>query len=910
MKKQKTIVHVISHTHWDREWYLPFQQYRIRLVQLMEYLLDFLPKTTDYKTFHLDAQTIVLEDYLEICPERRRELADLIKKRRILVGPWYILPDEFLVSGEATIRNLMLGHKLAEEFGHTMKVGYVPDPFGHISQMPQLLRGFGLDNFIFMRGYDHAGGRKTSEFIWESPDGSRVFAYFLPDGYGNGAGLNLLFDDREKSTGLVRDTLNKIAPWSYMPHMLLMNGTDHLKPEPEIPRLLQRLNKEFPGYRFLHTDLESFIQKANKYPGRRPLMRGELRQNGGKFPLLYGVLSARNYLKQRNHAVQNLLEKWVEPAGAAAWLTGLPYPKKLLWQAWKYLLQNHPHDSICGCSIDAVHEQMMARFDWAEDIGEYLTDMALTHIAGQIKIEEGPNAFRSIVIFNPLAHQRSGCEEITVELPGDFKEEFHLADHEGNLIAFVPLSATPENKPQLHDHLYPYFEPVIRQRVLINAAKVPGLGYTTLQVRRGKAPAQAVRPEKISCGEDYVENKYLRMQLAADGTIQLCDKKTGRRWSNLNAFEDLADVGDEYNYAHPEKDTIIHSAQIPHTWSWVRAEPLMAGFKIRLELPLPAAISPDRKSRSRKIAGCSLETTVTLNAASRRVNFLTIFCNNADDHNLRVLFPSNARQAGFSEALGTFDIIKRPVMKSRRGPDAIEDPPARHPMDGFVKVADQHGGLLICAAGINEYEVKDDAERTVALTLLRAVGWLSRPDLRTRNGDAGPGLPAPGAQCPGKHVFRYCLIPCDGKRNGNHGWREVMDFLHPIRCITLPLTAPFLENNPSIMSPEKSLPTSAALLKIEPERMLLSAVKKAEKRNALIVRAWNTGTKTVAARLLFSQKVTRAYHVNFAEKSMKRLAVAEENVITIPCKPKQIVSIEVLFRKSCPDFTRIDTKFG
>ncbi|MDD5483341.1 MAG: glycoside hydrolase family 38 C-terminal domain-containing protein [Kiritimatiellae bacterium] len=893
-QKQAITVHTISHTHWDREWYLPFQQYRTRLVQLMDHLLDSLPKNKDYRTFHLDAQTVVLEDYLEVCPERRAEIEALVRKGRLLIGPWYILPDEFLVSGEATIRNLMLGHRLAEQFGRVMKAGYVPDPFGHISQMPQILRGFGLDNFIFMRGYAGATGRKTSEFIWESPDGSRVFAYYLPGGYGNGAWLNLFADNPQKCAQIVRDMLKKTTPWSTIPHVLLMNGTDHLMPEFEITNILRRLHGAFPGYRFIHTTMENFIRLANRRSGRRPLVRGELRQNGEFAPLLYGVLSARNYLKQRNHAVQNLLEKWAEPASAAAWLAGVSYPRKLLWQAWKYLLQNHPHDSICGCSVDPVHEQMMTRFAWAEDLGEYLVGRALTHIAALLPLKGTPDVVRSVVVFNPLARRRSGCAEIAVDLPAGFKGEFHLVDHKGKVVPAVPLSAAAENKTHVHDRLYPYWEPVRRQRVLIDAAGVPAFGYAAFQARNGKAPKHAAPAGKLSCGKNYVENKHLRLQLAADGTFQVFDKKTIRRWSGLNAFENMADVGDEYNYAPPEKDSAVNSDKIPHAWEPVRMEPLMAGFKIRTELPLPRAIDAERKGRSTETVNCLLETVATLDAVSRRVDFTTRFINNAQDHNLRVLFPSGARKASFSEALGAFDVVRRPIAAGKRGPNSVEDPPSRHPMDGFVDVADKNGGLLVCGAGLHEYEVKDDGERTIAVTLLRAVGWLSRPDIKTRNNDAGPSLPAPGAQCPGEHVFRYCLVPHDGDWEDCQGWREVMDFLHPVRCLTLPITAPAFEGNRSVIpSQNQSLPESASLLSIEPAAMILSAVKKAEDRDCLIVRAWNIGAKTVAARFVFARKVRQAYRINLAEKRLKRLALQTKNVVAIPCKPKQIVSIEI-----------------
>lgn len=128
---------VVSHTHWDREWYQPFEEFRIRLVRLMDKLLDILTSDPDYRYFTLDGQTIILEDYLEIRPQKEEEARRLVHQGRLLIGPWWILPDEFLVSPEATIRNLMLGDQVAKRFGAKMEVGYLPDPFGHIGQMPR-----------------------------------------------------------------------------------------------------------------------------------------------------------------------------------------------------------------------------------------------------------------------------------------------------------------------------------------------------------------------------------------------------------------------------------------------------------------------------------------------------------------------------------------------------------------------------------------------------------------------------------------------------------------------------------------------------------------------------------------------------------------------------------------------------
>ena len=177
-------IHIVSHTHWDREWYLPFQIFRARLVKMIDSLLNILSKEADFRYFTLDGQTIVLEDYLEIRPDKAEELKKRIKEGRILIGPWYILPDEFLVSGESLIRNLILGDKIARKFGRVMRIGYMPDTFGHIEEMPQIRRGFEIDNFVFWRGYT-ADEKRRSEFIWRAKDGSEVIAVNLPDGYFN-----------------------------------------------------------------------------------------------------------------------------------------------------------------------------------------------------------------------------------------------------------------------------------------------------------------------------------------------------------------------------------------------------------------------------------------------------------------------------------------------------------------------------------------------------------------------------------------------------------------------------------------------------------------------------------------------------------------------------------------------------
>ena len=354
-------IHVISHTHWDREWYLTFQQFRLRLVELVDELLKILETNPEFTHFNFDGQTIVLEDYLEIKPQNKKLLKEYIQEGKIAVGPWYILPDEFLVSAEATVRNLILGHRIAAEFGKVMKIGYIPDPFGHISQMPQILRGFGIDNIILWRGFGGEADQTHSEYYWDAPDGSRVLFVHLPNvGYSE----TLHFPNETAQAATVITRLKEAYQQrATTPYLSIFTGSDHIKPQAELPQILRQVNAQLVDAVLMQSSLTDYIGKLREsVPEHLQVVRGEFRGGLKHTYLLTGVLSTRMYLKQENEKSQTLLEKWAEPFSAMAWMLGEPYPQEFLWQSWKYLLQNHPHDSICGCSLDAVHEQMMPPF--------------------------------------------------------------------------------------------------------------------------------------------------------------------------------------------------------------------------------------------------------------------------------------------------------------------------------------------------------------------------------------------------------------------------------------------------------------------------------------------------------------------------------------------------------------------
>lgn len=454
-------LHVISHTHWDREWYETFQQFRLKLVHLLDKLLDILEEDPDFKYFMLDGQTIILDDYLQMRPEQEEKLRRHIQTGRILIGPWHILPDMFLVSPEAHIRNLLEGNRTAKKFGPKMQVGYIPDPFGHPGQVPQILKGFGLEVASLWRG---VSSDKPAEMWWESPDGSRVLLAYLRDSYSNGAALPVsnteLFAEAIDAAG------TSLAGHSAVDDHLILLGTDHMEPSPFTSQAIAFADQALPETKVFHSTYPDYFRAITDQIGQLaegiPTIRGELRACDHSH-LLPGVLSTRMWIKQRNHASQTLLEKWAEPFSVFAEHIIRNGVKSLEWrdrppgeissqrlenvaplirQAWRLLMENHPHDSICGCSIDQVHNEMEPRFAQVDQIGEEITNQALRALTAAASTHR-EGSFSSLVLFNPLGFENRGLVEVELTLPESVKA-FEIVTEDGAVVPHEFVGASNE----------------------------------------------------------------------------------------------------------------------------------------------------------------------------------------------------------------------------------------------------------------------------------------------------------------------------------------------------------------------------------------------------------------------------------------------------------------------------------
>lgn len=929
----------VSHTHWDREWYQPFEEFRLRLVRLVDRLLAILDQDPEYRHYMLDGQTIVLDDYLAVRPEAEPRIREHIRSGRLLIGPWYILPDEFLAGPESHIRNLLQGAATCARFGARMEVGNIPDPFGHISQLPQILRGFDIETAVFTRGV----GEAANEFEWAAPDGSSVLVIHQREGYGNAASLPV---DVAAFVARVQRIIDDLAPYATTPHLLAMNGTDHEEPLAELPRLLDAARAALPEVALRHGTLPQFIAEVRAAAPALELRRGEMR-DPSRFHLLPGVLSTRMWIKQRNAACEALLLNWAEPLAALAASAGAPLGLRnqgaVLGHAWRCLMQNHPHDSICGCSVDQVHREMTPRFDQVIQIGEELTRQNLAALA---MLVDTPNAGAdpALLVFNPCAHDRDDLVTIRAQIP-EAAAAVVLVDDQGNALpadiaeagvdivwaGTIPFAMLADAEGQLSgrgevfnqavrafevrrdgDRLFidirvaagvpPDFDAIRRGqqealrltsaapvvaaevRVLRGAAAtlsfvarhVPGCGYRTYAVRSTAASAPA-----FAGAAHVIENEFLRLAAEPDGTYTLTDKVSGARFHGLNRFIDEGDRGDEYNFCAVEDDTCVMEPAAPPRIAVERGVARQT-LEIAQTYHIPAGLGPNRGQRGAPTVELPLVTRATLFPGARRIEFETTVTNQANDHRLRVHFPT-AIQADVFATESHFDWIDRAIDLPTDTAGWVEQPVPTHPQRTWAGVSDGTIGLMLANRGLPEIEARRGAGGIeLALTLLRCIGWLSRDDMACRQGHAGPPYATPEAQCHGAYTFHYALVPHGADRLA--AAREAEGFAAPLRAI-------------STLAHSGTLPPALSFVRIEPAELALSALKPADDGRGIIVRVWNRSEHDIAGHLTFWTEPAEVWRCNLAERDLTPVA-APAQTIEFSARTREIVTFRAVFAES------------
>ncbi len=735
---KKFDIFYFSSTHWDREWYQDFQGFRYRLVKLVNKLLGILDNDPEFKTFHFDGQSIVLEDYAEIEPQKVEKLKKYIAERKILIGPWYVMPDEFILSGESLIRNLMIGHKTCKEWGaEPWKYGYICDIFGHTAQMPQIFRGFDIKYSLLGRGMTEGD---PAYFRWQAPDGSECLNFNLnPDhGYGQYAYTYRYEADKTANNPTIVENIKKYIDLelerSAQPIIILMDGLDHFEPLEETSEHLKIIAELYPEATIHHVDLTKQGEMLEQYVDELPVIKGELNktaQFGHSFlHLITNTLSSHYPIKQQNDQCQNLLEKYLEPICAMAAMEGIELNHRFVEIAYKSLIQNHPHDSICGCSIDQVHKDMTSRFDKTKEIANVLSgDYFNQTVKGAESGLDGKHEY-VLTIHNSLPYELDKTVTVDLEFRPDFAfkfsepfgyqpiNSFKIIDCEGNEIPYKLISIKRNATKRYYNSPAGYSTDI---HTVTFRTKLPSCGKAEFKVVSGGGPVRYF--DQLVSGENFAENDYIRLDIMQNGALKLTDKKTGKVYSNLGNLVSDGEIGDGWYHANPIDDYAVSTIGGACQITKLENGPSRCVFKVERKMVLPREIvtTHQGKFKSEDTVELNIVTTVGLSAENRYVDVNMKFFNAAKDHRMKLTIPTGITENKYF-AGEAFYCCERDTDINHATSTWREAEPHEKAMNGIVGKRDKNGDgiAFVSAEGLHECASYPDTLGTLDVTILRA----------------------------------------------------------------------------------------------------------------------------------------------------------------------------------------------
>jgi hypothetical protein len=740
MKKtspQPQQIHLVFSSHWDREWYLPFQKFRAKLVRVLDQILQEM-ESGRLSHYQMDGQFIPVQDYLEIRPEKEALLRRLVAEGRFMVGPWFTLPDEFLVSGESLVRNLQMGMARAAAFGQTSRAGWLCDLFGHNTQMPQIFCLLGIDNVFLWRGIPpHLG----SAFTWRAADGSDVRAHVFPlDGYCDFGfvvrGISNPNTNRSPDEMTAKALEYLKSPVNVGPENLLwFDGADHIEFDPAVLQFIELFNQKAGGSTVKISTLDQFATSVReKRKGTLPAWQGELREPVGmtsKGWLIPGVGSSRIPLKQANHACETLLTLWAEPWCAQAQdLAGMEYPARALDLAWEYLLTNHPHDSICGCSPEETHADMPYRFAQCRQLAEVHLDQAFELVHQRALHDQVKTGEMGLSLFAPLGGDDQATPEFFARLPQSWpqfseyfgfetKPSFRIYTVDGKEVRNQLLQVTPHSTHTVANrNKMPAPEDRIGVRIALETKLTPGEAQHFI-MRPVEGPTRIPFADAIGISPTRLRNEFLDVTAEANGTVTLTDLVSGQVYRDQLLLEDIADLGDGWFHGIALLDRSYLSSGGKASLGVTENGPLLARLHLRVEWEVPREFNFSRMERSIELVPLVVEHRITLRKESRYVEIETTVQNTAKDHCLRLRCATGHASAQTFWADSPYDAVKRPIALRKDRHLLRELQAEMTPQQNWVAVSGPKCGLALLAPGQYESGVLDQPDRPLVVTLLR-----------------------------------------------------------------------------------------------------------------------------------------------------------------------------------------------
>ena len=877
---------VVAHTHWDREWYHPAGRFRQRLVALMDELLD--EPEPPGAAFLLDGQTVLLDDYLAVRPDRRDALRDALRRAALEAGPWYVLGDELMPSGEALVRNLLEGRRVLQRLhADPPPVLYSPDAFGHPAMLPALASGFGFPLIILWRGYGGPAWPPGDAVRWRAPDGSTVLLYHLPpDGYEFGSTLP---DDENAAATRWTRVRDVLEPRATLGVALLPSGADHHARQRGLAAAISALARAARPAVVSRCSLAEFATRLVRRAADAtlPVVRGELRDSYGYAWTLQGTFASRAAQKRRYARAERLLTRDVEPWAALLWARGQGDQRPLVQSAWRALLLCQPHDTLCGCSSDTVARAMDARLDDVESQACGLRDDALLALAGvDPDAMHGHRAeWRSAVLVrNRCARPRSGVADVDIvrvlrSAPvGPGSAGFRATDVPDTPFTLgngtVPLQLLGESRR--HDRVeaprhYPVNDLVRVTHAVAWVDAVPAYGLTALSIDDAAEIATSAIPDDrvVRAGAYWMENAALRVDVLPDGAVRLTSREPPFTCASLIAFEDVGDVGDLYTHS-PRAPVVMPDTFLgAHV---IHEGPLRAELRASWRLHVP--VESHRDGRARAMRALTVHVSLVLDAGTPFLRVHVWGENSCADHRLRIVFATGLA-GGTVQADAAFAVVERAPLPER--PGAAERPPRTAPLARYVTVVGADRAATIYSDGLAEYDVTPAGD--VAITLLRAVGELSRPDLPERPGHAGWPMSTPDAQSLGAFRASFAVL---AHATGDAA-RDLVERIAD--DVLLPLDG-------STLRPLVAVPADVTGVALDGEGLVCSSIKQAESGADLVLRCVNRRSHEVQGSWRCDFPVAVARRARLDETPLHALDL-DGNRVLFRAGPREIVTILV-----------------
>ena len=888
----KRKVHVVPHSHWDREWYFTTSRSKVYLMKDLKDVLDTLESNPDFKYFMVDAQGSLLDDYIKWMPQDKDRITKLVKEKKLVIGPWYTQTDQLVISGESIVRNMYYGMKRCETFGGYMNVGYVPDSFGQSGNMPQIYKEFGIEDTLFWRGVSDDMVNHT-DYNWRGDDGSVVFTTQIPFGYYIGG--NIPEDPKQSEEFWQKECFEKAGGRSATKHIYFPNGFDQAPIRTNLPEIIKERNEKDPENEYVISCIEDYIKDVKSENPELEEVSGEL-VIAKHMRIHKSIFSSRSDLKVMNTQIQNYVTNVMEPLLTLSYNLGNDYPHEAVGEIWKLLFENAAHDSIGSCISDTANEDVYVRYKQARDIAVNLVELHSRLIATSVKND----AEMTFTLINTLPQKRNDTVVVKTYIPGG---NFAILDEKGNKVDYTVIESRDLTDYVLSqtiklDPSRKFYVPsqVLEATIAIKTSDVPAFGYVqyTLDTKGNSAK----NLEK----KNTLENEFYAINVEEDGSLTITDKENNVTYKNQGVLVENGDDGDSFNYSPPRKDLEVFSNKSECSVE-VSGSDIYDQAVIKFNMVVPKDL--EERAEGKVSVNLPITMTVALRKDSKVIDFNVHVDNKGLSHRLCVLFDSQI-VSSYNYADEQFGSIKRPnyyekemklymasaenKTEKKTGVQELanwandqstwqEPPISIEPTQSYVSLTDGKQGIAVIPQGVREYEVLDD--HMIRLTLFRTYGFMGKENLIYRPGRASGEriIETPAAQLLKEMDFAFGFTTYASDINEANVDTLAKTYNTNIEVYTY---AEFL-NGRLIFSQreiEGTKESRYSLFETE-NKLVVSAIKKAEDNDGYIIRLFNgKNHENISDTIKFNFDVKEAYYTNLREEKTEEIKV-ENNTINV-----------------------------